>query len=109
MFAAALLALSLAQGVSAQPSKLDQVSAATAQPSKLEQVSAEPAKPANVAVVVLNCQVDAKALIDCKAVNPDVDSHAAAEAIRMAAGITVPDSLAANGPSRIMIRMNVAP
>jgi len=97
MFVASLLALSLSQGVSAQPSKLDQM-------------AAEPAKAANVAVVVLNCQVDAKALVDCKAVNTDVDSHAAAEAIRMAAAIIVPDSLSApDAPARIMIRMNVAP
>ena len=96
MFVASLLALSLSQGISAQPSKLDQI-------------AVEPAKPANVAVVVLNCQVDAKALVDCKAVNA-VDSHAAAEAIRMASAVTVPDSLSApNAPARIMIRMSVAP
>lgn len=75
---------------------------------KLEQL-AESQKPENVAVVVLSCQVDATALVDCKAVGSDVDSHAAAEAIRMAASVAVPESLAANGPSRILIRMKVAP
>lgn len=95
MLAAALLALTVAQGAPAA--------------GKLDQLAAEPPKADNVAVVVLNCQVDAKALVDCKAVNADADSHAAAEAIRMAAGVTVPESLAAGGPSRILIRMKVAP
>ena len=95
MFVAALLALTVSQGA--------------VSPGKLEQLAAEPAKPANITAVVLNCQVEAKALVDCKAVSPDVDSHAAAEAVRMAAGVTVPDSLSAAGPARILIRMNVAP
>ena len=96
MFAAALLALSIAQGAPAQPGKLDQIAA---QPEQ---------KPANVAVVVLNCGVDAKALVDCKAVN-DVDGRAAAEAMRMAAAVTLPESVADGAPARILIRMNVAP
>ncbi len=96
MFAAALLALSIAQGAPVQSGKLDQLSAQSQ------------TKPANVVGVVLNCGVDAKALVDCKAVN-DVDGRVAAEAIRLAAAVSLPDSMADNAPTRILIRMNVAP
>jgi methylmalonyl-CoA mutase cobalamin-binding subunit len=102
MLAAALLALSLNQGAAASPSKLDQ----------LAQPAAE-APPAQVAEskavsVVLDCQIAAKALTDCKAVNDAVDAAVLAEAIRLAAGVPVPEALADSG-ARIRIRMNVAP
>jgi hypothetical protein len=91
-----LLALSLSQGVAAQPTRLDQM----AQPA-IEQ----PAQT-KVQVVMLDCQVAAQALTDCKAIN-DAGSQAAAEAIRMAADIHTPDAIADG--VRIRIKMNVAP
>ena len=100
MLTAALLALSLANGAQAQSSKLDQM----AQPAA-QTVSA----PASKAVsVILDCQIAAKALTDCKAVNEVADASVVAEAIRMAGAVAVPDALADSG-ARIRIRMNVAP
>ena len=95
MLTVALLALSLSQGAAAQPSKLDQL----AQPAA--------AAPQQVSVV-LDCQIAAKALTDCKAVNEVADLSRVAEAIRLAAGVAVPQALADSG-ARIRIRMNVAP
>ena len=91
-----LLALSLSQGVSAQHTRLEQM----AQPA------AEAQAPAKVQVVMLDCQVAAQALTDCKAVN-DAGAQAAAEAIRMAAEIHTPEAIADG--VRIRIKMNVAP
>jgi hypothetical protein len=91
-----LLALSLSQGVAAPSSRLDQL----AQPAAAAQQSAK------VEVVMLDCQVAAQALTDCKAVN-DAGSQAAAEAIRMAAEIHTPEAIADG--VRIRIKMNVAP
>ena len=100
MLTAALLALSLSSGAQAQSNKLDQLAQPVAQT-----VSA----PASKAVsVILDCQIAAKALTDCKAINAVSDSTAVAEAIRMAAGVAIPDALADSG-ARIRIRMNVAP
>jgi hypothetical protein len=98
MLAAIVLALSLAQGASVQSSKLD--------------VMAQPA-PAPVAAskavsVLLDCQIAAKSLTDCKAINEVADASVVAEAIRLAGGVAIPDSLADSG-ARIRIRMNVAP
>ena len=98
MIAAALLALSLSQGLQAQPSKLDQM----AQPAP------EAAAPSKAVSVVLNCQIAAKSLTDCKAVNEVADASVVAEAIRLAGTVAVPDALADSG-ARIQIRMNVAP
>jgi hypothetical protein len=100
MLAAALLALSLSQGPQIQSNKLDQ----------LGQPAAETASaPASKAVsVILDCQIAAKALTDCKAVNEVADAGVVAEAIRMAAVVAIPDALADSG-ARIRIRMNVAP
>jgi hypothetical protein len=99
MLAAALLALSLSHGVETQTNKLDQL----AQP-----VAAT--TPASKAVpVILDCQIAAKALTDCRAVDNTVAAAAVvAEAVRMAASVAIPDALADSGV-RIRIRMNVAP
>ena len=96
MLAAALLALSLAHGAPVQSDKLDQL--------------AQPAAPAasKAVPVILDCQIAAKALTDCKAVNEVADAGVVAEAIRMAGGVAVPDALADSG-ARIRIRMNVTP
>ena len=90
-----LLALSLSQGVAAQHTRLDQVA-----PPAVE------AAQTKVQVVMLDCQVAAQSLTDCKAVN-DAGAQAAAEAIRMAAEIHTPEAIADG--VRIRIKMNVAP
>jgi hypothetical protein len=92
-----LLALSLAQGLIVSPSRLDRL-----QPS--------PAPAASSAtVVVLDCQVQARGLTDCRALNDAPDSGAVAEALRMAAAIVVPQALADAGAGRIKVKMNVTP
>ena len=99
MLAAALLALSLSHGVDTQSNKLDQL----AQPVAAT-TTASKAVP-----VILDCQIAAKALTDCKAVDSTVaDASVVAEAVRMAASVAIPDALADSG-ARIRIRMNVAP
>jgi hypothetical protein len=92
-----LLALSLIQGVSASPSRLD----------RLQQSPAPVAAPATV--VVLDCEVQAKTLTDCRALNDAPDSGAVTEALRMAAAIVVPQALADAGAGRIKVKMNVTP
>jgi hypothetical protein len=92
-----LLALSLIQGLPSSPSRLD----------RLQQPAAS--APASATLVVLDCQVAAKGLTDCKAVNDVLDSGMVAEALRMAAGIVVPQALADSGAGRIKVKMNVAP
>ncbi|MGZ6012998.1 MAG: hypothetical protein ACXWK0_14250 [Caulobacteraceae bacterium] len=99
MLAAALLALSLSHGAAVSSDKLGQ----------LPQPAAEQAPAATKAVsVVLDCQIAAKSLTDCKAVNEVADATVVAEAIRMAGGVAVPEALADSG-ARIHIRMNVTP
>ena len=97
MFAAAILALSLAHGAPVQ-SKLDQ----------LAQPAAAPVEAPKGVAVILDCQIASKSLTDCKAVNEVADSSVVAEAIRMAGVVPVPEALADSG-ARIRIRMNVAP
>jgi hypothetical protein len=99
MLAASLLALSLSQAVQAAPSRLDQLADPVA--------AADSAAPKPVAVV-LDCQIAARSLTDCKALNEVADASVVAEAIRLAGGVAVPDALADSG-KRIHIRMNVAP
>jgi hypothetical protein len=96
--AAALLALSLSHGAQTQTNKLDQL----AQPA-VATASASKAVP-----VILDCQIAAKALTDCKAVDSVADASVVAEAVRMAASVPIPEALADSG-IRIRIRMNVAP
>lgn len=99
MLAAALLALSLSHGAAASSDRL----------APLAQPAAEAAPAASKSVsVILDCQIAAKALTDCKAVNEVADAGVVAEAIRMAGGVAVPDTLADSG-ARIRIRMNVTP
>ncbi len=99
MLAAALLALSLAHGAPVQSDKL----------GALAQPAAEQAPVASKAVsVILDCQIAAKSLTDCKAINEVADAGVVAEAIRMAGGVAVPEALADSG-ARIRIRMNVTP
>jgi hypothetical protein len=92
-----LLVLSLTQGISASPSRLD----------RLQQAPAPVASSATV--VVLDCQVQAKTLTDCRALNDAPDSGAVAEALRMAAAIVVPQALADAGAGRIKVKINVTP
>ena len=99
MLAAALLALSLSHGASVQSDKLDQLAQPAAQ--------AAPAASKGVPVI-LDCQIAAKSLTDCKPVNEVADAGVVAEAIRMAGGVAVPEALADSG-ARIRIRMNVTP
>jgi len=97
MLAAAVLALSLSQGLPAPSARLDRLARAESAPANPQAVS-----------VLLDCQVAARALTDCKAVNEVADAQVVAEAIRLAAAVAVPDALADSG-ARIRIRMNVAP
>ncbi len=99
MFAAAFLALSLSHGAAGSSDKL----------SQLPQPAAEQAPATSKAVsVILDCQIAAKSLTDCKAINEVADAGVVAEAIRMAGGVAVPEALADSG-ARIRIRMNVTP
>ena len=100
MVVAALLALSLSQGAQTQSNKLEQLAQPAAAPAT--------APSSNKVPVILDCQIAAKVLTDCKAVNEVADAGMVAEAIRMAGAVAVPDALADSG-ARIRIRMNVAP
>jgi hypothetical protein len=91
-----LLALSLVQGAISQPSRLDRLKAEP------------PPGPAAATLVVLDCQVAARALTDCKAVNDVLDSGMVAEALRMAAGIVAPQALVDRGPGRVTVKINVS-
>jgi methylmalonyl-CoA mutase cobalamin-binding subunit len=97
MLIVALLALSLSQGAAVQSNKLAQMAEPAAAPAASQAVA-----------VILDCQIAAKSLTDCKAVNEVADASVVAQAIRLAAGVAVPDALADSGV-RIRIRMNVAP
>jgi hypothetical protein len=94
---ASLFALSLANAATAQPKALDRLLAA---PSLA---------PIAATAVVLDCQVAARSLVDCKAVNDSFDGAMVAEAIRMAAAIVVPEGLSDSGVGRIKVRMKVTP
>lgn len=98
MLAAALLALSLSQGAAPQSNKLD----------RMAQPAPTPASATKAVSVILDCQIAAKSLTDCKAINDVADATVVAEAVRMAATVAIPDALADSG-ARIRIRMNVAP
>jgi hypothetical protein len=100
MLAAALLALTLSHEVPTQSNKLDQLDR-LAQPASVT-------TPSKAVSVILDCQIAAKALTDCKAVDAVAEASVVAEAIRMAGVVPVPEALADSG-IRIRIRMNVAP
>ena len=96
MLVASFLALALSSAGQGPSSKLDQMAAPVAAPAP------------QATAVILDCQIAAKALTDCKPVNTVADSGVVAEAVRMAASVAIPDALADSG-IRIRIRMNVAP
>ena len=62
--------------------------------------------PAEQAVLV-DCQVSGANLTDCKAL--DADGAPAAEAVKLAAQVEVPEAFALANPGRIVIKMNVTP
>jgi len=64
------------------------------------------APPAEQAVLV-DCQVSGANLTDCKAL--DADGAPAAEAVKLAAQVEVPEAFALANPGRIVIKMNVTP
>lgn len=79
---------------------------------------AAPAAPASynalealpVSAFVIDCQVSGHSLTDCKVVDGDPDTDLrAAKALKLAADIQVPDTLALANPGRIKIKLNVNP
>ncbi|CAN7279046.1 hypothetical protein LJR164_001356 [Phenylobacterium sp. LjRoot164] len=64
------------------------------------------APPAAQAVLV-DCQVNGANLTDCRAL--DADGAPAAEAVKLAAQVEVPEAFALANPGRIVIKMNVTP
>lgn len=63
-----------------------------------------------VSAFVVDCQISGQALTDCKVVDADPSTNArAATALKLAAQIQVPESMALNNPGRIKIRLNVNP
>ena len=69
-------------------------------------VAAPVAPPAEQAVLV-DCQISGANLTDCKAL--DADGAPAAEAVKLAAQVEVPEAFALANPGRIVIKMNVTP
>lgn len=69
-----------------------------------------PALDAAPIAFVVDCQVSGQALTDCKVVDADpVTNSRAATALKLAAQIQVPESMALANPGRIKIRLNVNP
>jgi hypothetical protein len=75
--------------------------APSAQTPLAEQVAME------VQSVLVDCQVSGANLTDCKAL--DADGAPAAEAVKLAAQVEVPEAFALANPGRIVIKMNVTP
>jgi len=100
MLAAAVLALSLSHGADFQSNKLEQMAQSAAVTT--------PASASKPVSVILDCQIAARALTDCKPVGAVANANVVAEAVRMAGSVAIPDALADSG-IRIRIRMNVAP
>ena len=65
------------------------------------------AKPAAVVAVLLDCQVQETGLTDCKAL--DAEGATAAAAVKLAQQVEVAESFALSNPGRIVIKMNVNP
>ncbi|HEX7760143.1 MAG TPA: hypothetical protein VF459_11615 [Caulobacteraceae bacterium] len=81
---------------------------ATAPAAAAAHPAGDAAQAAGVSVVFLNCQVGQTALTDCKVVNDDpVDAGAAAQAVKMAEAMAVPEALAQRNPGRIMLKLNI--
>jgi hypothetical protein len=95
-----LLVMSLAQSAVSRPTPLG---------APDDSAARIPAAVSAATPVVLDCQVAERSLTDCKAVNAVSDTGVVAEAIRMAAGIVVPQGLAESGIARIKVKMNVTP
>ncbi len=73
------------------------------------QTAAIPAAPAeDVTVVYLGCQIRQTALAECQVVNNEpVEPGAAAEALKLAAGMSVPQGLAERLGGHIVVKLNV--
>lgn len=57
--------------------------------------------------VLVDCQVSAANLTDCKAL--DAEGPVAMEAVKLAAQVEVPEAFALANPGRIVLKMNVNP
>ena len=63
-----------------------------------------------VSAFVVDCAVSGQSLTDCKVVDGDPATNPrAASALKLAAQIQVPESMASANPGRIKIRLNVNP
>ena len=75
--------------------------------------SASPSSQAQVAAaakaVMLECLVSGEALTQCEVVDPQATAGQGAEALKLAAQIQVPESVALANPGRIRIKLNVNP
>ncbi len=69
--------------------------------------AAAPVAPPAEQAVLVDCQVSGANLTDCKAL--DADGAPAAEAVKLAAQVEVPEAFALANPGRIVIKMNVTP
>lgn len=86
--------------------------AATPQSSLSQQMASaaqvQPTSAAAVTVVYLGCQIDKTALTACQVVNDEpVEPGAAAEALRLAAGMNVPQGLGERLGGHIVVKLNV--
>ena len=89
----------LAAAAALSASSAAQPASATAPTPMVETVAAT--------AVLLDCQVSETGLKDCKAL--DAQGATAAAAVKLAAQIEVPESFALANPGRIVIKMNVNP
>jgi hypothetical protein len=85
---------------------------AAAPQSSLNQLAsaatAHAAPAAEVTIVYLGCQIRQTALAQCQVVNNDpVEPGAAAEALRLAAGMSVPEGLGERLGGHIVVKLNV--
>jgi hypothetical protein len=67
--------------------------------------TAQPSAPVEAQAVIVDCQVTGANLTDCRAV--DAQGPEAAEAVRMAMQVEVPEAFALANPGRILVKMNV--
>ena len=68
-----------------------------------------PAPALSASAVILDCGIAGQALIDCKVVGEGAAAANSATALRLAADIQVPVTLAEANPGRIRIKLNVNP
>jgi hypothetical protein len=93
----ALLALTLAQGITTAPDPLDRL-----------RLALTPAVH-NTHEVVLDCRVTDKALTDCRSTGKPLDEKMMEQALRLTAGIVVPQAMADAGDGHVRVKMNLAP